>query len=435
MKRKIKILAYADSPECFSGFGQVSRNILGLLHDSGEYEVTCFGINHNIVTDDFGRIEEFKTPYEILPASFLTNEEMNKGFEYDMLGKKKLMKLLYKEDFDIIWSVQDPYVVGFLDEVFTSLRKQFLKKFQTIFYFPVDCAGISKEWAQIPNIFDQQVVYTDFGKEEVIKTYDDVNDKVRIQKELKVIPHGTNVEDFKPLDKDIKLKIRESLGISKDTCVVINVNRNQPRKDISRTMEAFAKFKKKVPNSILFLYCKPDDIGGNLPLKMKYYGLEDKKDVFFPQMPTGKKAFQGTPIEEVNQAYNSADMCISTTLGEGWGLSLTEAMAAKIPAIFPANSSINEIIGDDERGFKIKCGNHPSLHIQLSGNVDDPIRQLTDVDDMVEKMVFVWENRNKPVVKDKVEAAYKYVHEHTWEKIFKKYWKPLFDKAVLKLNS
>ncbi len=443
-KKRLKLLAYCDSPVCSSGFGQVSKNILNSLHKTGLFDITVFGINHKIELDDYGRFEELKVPYEILPASYLTIDELEKGYSDDQFGKSKLMKLMYKEDYDVFWSLQDPYVVGFLEQTFKALRK-FGKTFISMLYFPVDASDISEEWATIPALFDYPIVYTEIGKAEVMKHLNKIDvGKIRdrskmdrlkkYEENLKVIPHGTNTEDFYPMDDEKKKRIRAALQIPDDTCLVINVNRNQPRKDIARSLQIFAKFKEKVPNSVLFLYCRSNDMGGNLETRMKYYGLKSGVDVIFPTLPKGEKAFKGTPVREVNQAYNASDMVISTTLGEGWGLSLTEGMATKTPVVFPANSSINEILGDNERGFKVKCGSTTSEWIHQPFHVDDPVRPLTNVDDMVEKMLYVWNNKDKPEVLDKVNKAYEWALEHTWDKIFAKYWLPMFTEIYKKLT-
>ena len=437
-KKKLKLIAYCDSPVCFSGFGQVSRNILGLLHETGLFDITCFGINHRYDDDNFGNRLKTDLPYPVLQASYLSKEDLKKGYEVDLLGRSKMMKLLYDHDFDVFWSVQDPYVIKFLGKTFNILKNKFNKKFRSVFYFPVDAVNASTEWCIPPRFFDYPVVYTDFGKRVVDDRIDEyqsrkikdksISNELKGYKEkLKVIQHGTNTDDFFPIDDDSRSAVRTGLEIDDSTCVVLNVSRNQPRKDLARTLHVFSEFKKKVPDSVLMLYCRAVDVGGDLRAMMDYYHLEDCRDVIFPEIPDD---FKGSDISEVNQAYGASDMVISTTLGEGWGLPLTEAMATKTPVVFPANTSINEIVGkDNERGFTAKCGSNKSEWIHLSGeNLDEPPRPLTNVDDMVEKMIFVWENVGKPEVLDKVEAAYKWIQERTWKKIFEKQWLPIFKK-------
>lgn len=429
--RKLKLLAFCDTPVCYSGFAQVSRNILAKIHEMGIFDITVWGINHVFEIDEYGRFIKPDVPYEILPAAYISAEDERKGYSSnDVFGREKLARYMFQNDFDVFWSVQDPYVIEDLIDKIINLKTRYNKNFKSIFYFPVDAYNIDHKWAEIPKYFDHPVVYTEFGKERVLERCPELKDR------LKVIYHGTNTKDFYPVDKEKRNMIRESLGIPEDTCVVLNVNRNQPRKDLSRTLEVFSEFKKKVPNSKLFLFCRNQDVGGNILERAKYYGLTSK-DIIFPKLPTGKDEFKGASIEEVNQSYNASDICISTTLGEGWGLSLSESMATKLPVVFPDNTSLTEIIGkNEERGFLAASGKGRSDHIQLPP-ANDPPRPLTDIDSMVEKMVFVWENKGRPEVLDKVNKAYEWVQDNTWDKIFERDWKPIFEKVVsdLKNNS
>lgn len=313
--RKLKLLAFCDTPVCYSGFAQVSRNILAKIHEMGIFDITVWGINHVFEIDEYGRFIKPDVPYEILPAAYISAEDERKGYSSnDVFGREKLARYMFQNDFDVFWSVQDPYVIEDLIDKIINLKTRYNKNFKSIFYFPVDAYNIDHKWAEIPKYFDHPVVYTEFGKERVLERCPELKDR------LKVIYHGTNTKDFYPVDKEKRNMIRESLGIPEDTCVVLNVNRNQPRKDLSRTLEVFSEFKKKVPNSKLFLFCRNQDVGGNILERAKYYGLTSK-DIIFPKLPTGKDEFKGASIEEVNQSYNASDICISTTLGEGWGLS------------------------------------------------------------------------------------------------------------------
>jgi len=45
-QKKIKVLAYCDSPTCATGFGTVSRNIFEGLYRTGRYDIDMFGINY-----------------------------------------------------------------------------------------------------------------------------------------------------------------------------------------------------------------------------------------------------------------------------------------------------------------------------------------------------------------------------------------------------
>jgi len=113
---------------------------------------------------------------------------------------------------------------------------------------------------------------------------------------------------------------KQYFGPLADTFIITNVNRNQQRKDIPRTIAVFEEFRKHVPNSTLYLHCAIKDQGWDLAEVCKTFGFDTSKDVIFP------KNFgpnQGYPREVLNLIYNASDVVISTTLGEGFGLCLS----------------------------------------------------------------------------------------------------------------
>ena len=55
-------------------------------------------------------------------------------------------------------------------------------------------------------------------------------------------------------------------------------------------------------------------------------------------MPGQFSVNQGADISILNQMYNSVNLVVSTTLGEGFGLSCVEGMATKALVMMPNNS-------------------------------------------------------------------------------------------------
>ncbi|GAG81779.1 unnamed protein product [marine sediment metagenome] len=138
---------------------------------------------------------------------------------------------------------------------------------------------------------------------------------------LQVMPHGVNPEVFYPLpDPQIKKFREQFFGPQADKFIVTNVNRNQQRKDIPATIRAFKEFKTQRPDSILYLHMAAIDQGWNLPEVIKAFDLDIRSDVILPQNFTPSNGF---PLDVLNMIYNASDVVVSTTVGEGWGLSWT----------------------------------------------------------------------------------------------------------------
>lgn len=399
-KKKTKVLIYADSPTCATGFGTVTRNICEALYKTGRYDIDIFAINY------WGDPHTF--PYRQYPAG--TNAQK------DPYGRQKFVGMAQQMEYDILFCLQDTFILEFLPKLIPVLKASG-KTFKSICYFPID--GVPKEqWIKNVDVVDYLVAYTEFGAEESRKVYPDVQ-------EMLVVPHGVNITDFKPLGKELIKKFKiQYFGKHADKFVVTNVNRNQLRKDIPRTIAAFVEFRKEVKESILYLHMAVRDQGWNLEEVCKSHGLVLGEDVIFPE---NFGPNQGYPKEIVNLIYNASDLVVSTTLGEGWGLSWIEAMATKTPVLMPGNTAILENI-TEERGYLADSGTIAGLRTVLS-NDNEVIRPLVDVDDMAKKMVHIYNNYEE--AEAKAEVAYKWVKtELNWQGQVGKAWVSIFDKAV-----
>lgn len=404
--KKIKVLAYSDSPTCATGFGTVSRNIFEGLFRTGRYQIDVLGINY------WGDPHTF--PYRIWPTG--TNPER------DPYGRKKITNMIAHSnlEFDILFFLQDTFIMDFLPELKRFLTERGTK-YRSICYFPVD--GHPKEqWIKNVNSTDYPVAYTEYGKREAMKVFSGCKD-------LKVIPHGVNTADYYRHPEDTIMAFRKQyFGSNADKFIFVNLNRNQQRKDIPRTIHAFREFKEQVPNSLLYLHMAQKDVGWDLVEVCRSYGLNIKEDVVFPE---NFGPNQGYPREIVNMIYNSIDCVISTTVGEGWGLSWIEAMATKTPIIMPGNTAMVENITED-KGYLVRSGADNSLYTVIP-NDNEIIRPLVDVDHLVELMLNVYNHYDEAL--EKAENAYRWVTtDLNWQTSVVPMWVKLFDKAYDELQ-
>jgi len=406
MNKKIKVLCYMDSPSCATGFGTVARNITEGLYRTGRYDIDILGINY------WGDPHNF--PYRIWPVG--TNSER------DPYGRKKVCNMIPQMEYDLLFFLQDTFILDFLPELIQYLKSKG-RQFKSICYYPID--GVPKEaWIRNISYCDTIVTYSLFGREESYKAYPELKEGVL------TIPHGVNTTDYSILsDKDVKDFRKRYFGINANKFIFTNLNRNQQRKDIPRTIQAFKEFKKVVPESMLYLHMAMNDQGWNLPEVCRAFDLATTSDVVFPE---NFGPNQGYPRPIVNMLYNCSDCVISTTLGEGWGLSWSEAMATKTPVIMPRNTALAEAISD-EYGYLVNSGTNPSLFTVLPHD-NEVIRPLVDVEDMVKTMLHVYNNYDE--AKKKAEKAYVYAKmKLDWQGPIAKEWIKVFDDAYTALNT
>ncbi len=107
-------------------------------------------------------------------------------------------------------------------------------------------------------------------------------------------------------------------------------------------------------NVLMYLHMAHDDAGGNLLVMADHFGLKLQEDFILPH-PKMFNVNRGVPVDMLNFIYNASDCLLTTTLGEGWGLSITEAMATKLPIVAPDNTSLTEMLADN-RGFLAHSG-------------------------------------------------------------------------------
>jgi glycosyltransferase involved in cell wall biosynthesis len=399
----MKILMYGESPAIMTGLSQVTRVICDALIQEG-HEIELIAVNHFLEDYDHDRY-----PFLIHPCPV-----------DDCRNLKVAKERILSGDYDVFFFGCD---LGGSDQVF-SWRREARKQhdFISVAYCPVDCDQVP---ADIFLYFDEvevSVTYTQHGKR-VINRY-------RPDLPISVIPLACHPDIFYPLSPEEKREARKKLFNIEDDSkfIVTNINRNQGRKDLGRTLMIFHEFHKLHPNSVLYMHCQQQDQGGNLPTMARSIGMTLKgegTEVIFA--PDSYQAIWGFSDESMNMIYNASDCLVSTATGEGWGLSTTSAMCAGCPVVVPGNTANLDLIGEnEERGYLVKAGGDIDHQIFLYGMTCNP-RDIVHSDSMIKKMEQVYFNKKHGsyYTHIQVKAAREWCLERTPEKIAEQ-WKGLF---------
>lgn len=398
--KKKKILCYSDYLFATLGFGVVSKHILSGLYNTGKYEIDQLAINYFIDPN-------IKSPINIIPARF---DNPN-----DPYGKETFIRLLRQKTYDAVLIINDTFVV---EELITRYKLDELKlnkEFKLVYYYPIDCHALNSCVSMI-KLADRSVAYTQFAYDETLKV---VNTNP-----TDVIYHGTNIKSYYPLTKDKRKELRLKYFKIKDddTFLFISINRNSLRKNIAQTIYAFNEFKKEVPNSLLYLHCQPVDGQANYMLDLKIamdeLGLSIEKDVIFP---VNYNTVNGFPEHILNEIVNCGNCCMTTNLGEGFGLFWNIASAAGIPMLVPDNTVHKELIIDRYAGYSYPC--KEPLFIENSG-----YRFMGRIEDIVNSMLEVYQDwkikgLNREII---INNGLDYAKEFTWDNVNKQ-WVKLFD--------
>lgn len=309
-----KILWYGDAC-CNTGFARVTHSVLE--HLSKEHEVHVLAINYSGDPHNY--------PFTAYPASNVHCD--------DRFGLPRIPEILEKVKPDIFICLQDIWVCNQVWE-----RCQFLKNklgFKFICYFPIDSEAYYPDMLRNIAAWDMAITFT-------------INCAHRILKHgveaarLGVLPHGVDTGKFAPMDRDAA---RDALGLPKDKFIVLNANRNQPRKRIDLTIQAFAKFAANKPDTMLYLHMGAKDMGWDIvPLfdrEMKKNGVESSKRLALTS--ENINYMDAPPDDMLNLIYNSCDVGINTADGEGWGLIPFEHASCRKPQIVPNHTACADI--------------------------------------------------------------------------------------------
>jgi glycosyltransferase involved in cell wall biosynthesis len=403
MKQK-KILCWFDYV-ARTGFATVSKNIVNEIkkYYGNEFILEIVAINY--FGEDFMQ-DEF---------TLVTSAKLNDG-KRDDFGRNYFLKRLKEIDYDGVFVCQDLGVVVPIIEVMQFIKnekkEQNKKQFKSIFYFPVDCK-LLKQITKDIEFFDTLVTYTEFGRNEVYRIRPELKGKV------KVVPHGNNSKDFYPLPDEERKKFRdEYFGENANKFIITNVNRNQPRKDIPNTIfgwiEARQNWPSNLPEPFLYIHCHPTDpMGWDLRAILWQYD-ELVEDEHYKLLP---KKYEQTMagIDVLNSIYNASDVYLTTTLGEGWGLTFSEAAACKVPVIAPYTTSFMEMSGYGKNAYMLETI-YPCC--QFNDNV---VREQTDIYEISENIIQVAKDKISKAkdLQDKINRNYEWVRKLEWTQVCK----------------
>lgn len=407
------ILVYADFG-CASGFAKVAKELVDYWKQDKNLSIMILAIN-----DKSPAVYDYAPNVKVIPTVMLSPESG------DVYKRMEFLSLVHQHNFDAVFCLNDIEVFLNVAPEFKVLkatkRKENRPSFKTILYFPIDSSPRFRD-AQVLNDFDEVITYTDYAKQ-TLKSFI----KPEKWKTVKVIPHGCNTNDFYPLSAEEKALAKKEIFGTDDVFVFGTVNRNSVRKDLGSLILGFAIFKQTTQsNAVLYLHCNPlDPMGLNLFNLFERLGLQLGKDVFLPKEFNENKGFE---VKDLNRIYNSFDYFITTTTAEGWGLTVTEAMAVKIPVICPKHTSLTEITnnGDNTLNFMF---NQQMIFV----NDYEKIRFTTNPAEVKKLMEVAFNIRNeeqelKDMMAEKIENAYNKVSAMNWETIAKQF-KVVIDKC------
>ena len=304
-----------------TGFGVVINNVGKRLVENHGHEV-------HVLASGF-RGDPHGLPMQLWRA--------NADDEIDVYGKKRIAEILKKIEPDVVFILNDPHVICRLLFSNEFDPQQYLRRFRPVIsYFTVDGTNLPEGW-KVFSRHSKPVAMSEHGQSQVPGS--------------ELVHHGVDTDTFHPATPDwpvvtstgevIRSKADAKLAFGYDPShfMVLRVDRNGWRKDFGSTWKALVPVVAGHEDIHVHFHCAGNDQAGG------------------PMMPalfTRNMATAGRfkisdrvdwPTEDLVALYNAADAFVTTSMGEGFGLTIAEALACGVPVVAQNVSAIPEVVG------------------------------------------------------------------------------------------
>ncbi len=307
-----------------TGYSKVSLNLVKQLATlSPKVKSFHFGFQRHPNRANIRKYPDGVTPYD----AAANEDPREEGFGYN-----KIHEYLEMVSPDVVMIYNDPHTVSKFIESMKHERGK--SSYKLWVYLDQVYTGIAKPLIDIlHNHADRIYCFTELWKNTFLE-YGPFPD-------VRVLEHAVDPTVFTSMTSDAKATLRTNLGLPSDAIVMLNANRNSQRKRLDLTIAGFVGLLKKNPTKPLYLV-----IASNLqPQTGAYYDvqrifMEELKDhcLDFQTYARRLLLIDTSPPnvwsdEGINQLYNSAQIGINTSDGEGFGLCQLEHMYTGAPQI------------------------------------------------------------------------------------------------------
>ena len=176
------------------------------------------------------------------------------------------------------------------------------------------------------------------------KAYDLFIEKYKVDKNIHIIPTGIEIEKFykENINQNKLNKIKEKLNLKNEDFIILYVGRLGKEKNVDFLIENQEYFTKINKNIKLLIVGDGPDLE---TYKTKTKKLKQEKNIIF----TGK-----VPYNDIQYYYNLGNIFVSASTTETQGLTIIEAMSARLPVVCIDDESFRKTVVNDLNGYLFK---------------------------------------------------------------------------------
>lgn len=371
----MKVLWLSDGG-CTTGFGRVTHSIgERLVRDYG-HEVEVLAINHS--GDYFpSALDPGKpTPLKLFrPERYKGDDTYGNSRVLEMLGRGPDVVVMLNDPHQIISQLySNPFDPRADLLLINSDEGQPVGKRPILSYVPCDGYDLPPQWTDLLPKSTTVAAMSKFGQAQ----YEGST----------LVYHGVDPDTFWPVqEKPIKVSTGETLkskrdckrafGLDPDGFLILRVDSNSGRKDYGALIKALVPVLRRHGDVQAWFHCQTTGEGAtNLPLAMsKHPDVVDR--VFYPGL---RSSFTGWPDSDMNALFSAADLFVSTSRGEGFGLTLAEAAMARLPVVAQNVSAIPEVVGPGARLLE------PAMRLTVPSGEDVCLADTQAFTDAIEEL-------------------------------------------------
>lgn len=370
-----KVILCGTHPAQYNGYSKVVYELAKYLAGCSDIKLYIFGFQNFYHKGEHELERKLSSNVEVYDV-YANEEPKNKGF-----GEKLINAYIVDKKPDVVIIYNDLVVINSLIENIKSIPD---RQFKLIPY--IDIVYKNEKNMLIKNIdmiCDSGIMFTNYW-----------NDVIKFQgftKPTYVLEHGFNPNQFYPVPKELA---RKFFGINKDDFVIVNLNRNQPRKRWDLCIMSYMKFICNHMDDPIRLMIATNMQGGwdltdMIISECRKYNIsfdDFKKHLIVIQNPQQLTDF------DINVMYNVADIGINTCDGEGFGLCNFEQAGVGVPQIVPNIGGFKDFFKKGENSLLIDP--KWSYYCDHSRDFVAGEAEVCDINDYVDAMEFYFTNKN-----------------------------------------
>lgn len=406
-----------------NGYSRVMYYITKYLGKYDDIELTIYGFQNFSNSQSQIILRNEINSNVIIYDAYANEDPKRNGF-----GEKEIGDYIKKHPQDYIIIFNDAMITSAITATIINECGNHRNKFKLISYMDQVYTYQKKDYINILNTYyDSIIAFTPYWR--------DIAYKLGIRKDMNIhiLPHGFDHNLYYPIDQSIA---RIYYNYNEDDFMVLNLNRNQPRKRWDTTIIAWAEFVERHYNvnmtkTITKKDCKINKYTSR-PIKLVVgtlmNGFWDLMDVFENEIK-----FRNVPFEyakntiisvnmpqqlsdrDINILYNACDVGLNTADGEGFGLCGFEGLAVGKAQISSYVGGMREFLNDD---IAILIKPKLNIYLDTKGNGIGGVAELCDPHDVAEAY---WKYFSSPELMNKhaQKGRQHILTNYRWEQMIK----------------